>query len=375
MNLLFLDSIAVDVYGGLEHWIGMVSLGLVARGHRVTVSGRPGSEFLRRVGRLSSEIEAVPLEISGDFHPSTITAVKRVLEEREIEIVICNFNKDVRLGGLAARWKGNTRVVWRLGNNLTSTKAIHRYLTPKLLDGAITPSHELKRQVLECGYIKDEQVRVIHTGVPAPKRWHEGSEAKEELRARYQLPPDSRIAVTSGRFVSQKGHTYLVEAAEGLIGRHPELRFLWLGDGPLEGDLQRQIDAAGMTDRFVFAGLLDDFELELAGADLMVHPSTIEPFGIVLLEGMRVGLPIVSTLVGGIPEVVADGRTGLLVPPGDAEALKSAMTTLLDDPRLMSYMGAAGKERWRVEFDYEVMINRLEVYLESLLEPASEGRC
>lgn len=367
MNLLFLDSIAGDVYGGLESWIGMVSAGMVERGHRVTAVGRPGSDYLRRTALQSPKIETIGMPISGDFNPITIAAIKRILDERAIEAVICNFNKDVRLGGLAARWRGTTRVIWRLGNNLTSSKAVHKYLTPRLLDGAITPSHELKRQVVESGYIKAETVEVIHTGVRAPRNWLPGPEARSALREKYHLPSDSRIAVTSGRFVSQKGHRYLVEAAHAIVQRYPDVRFLWLGDGPLEKVLREQIGNADLVDRFVFAGLLDDFELEMAGADLMIHPATIEPFGIVLLEAMRVGLPIVASRVGGIPEVVADYETGILVPPEDPDALSGAVTILLDDPRRMTELGSAARERWRTEFDFEVMIERLEAYLGSVI--------
>ena len=118
MNLLFLDSIAADVYGGLESWIGMVSAGLVERGHKVLAVGRPGSEYLHRTSLASSQVVTAELAISGDFNPVTIAAVKKILDGHRIDVVICNFNKDVRLGGLAARWRGRTKVVWRLGNNL-----------------------------------------------------------------------------------------------------------------------------------------------------------------------------------------------------------------------------------------------------------------
>ena len=375
MNLLFLDSIAGDVYGGLESWIGMVSAGMIEKGHRVTAVGRPGSEYLRRTALQSPKIETIGLPISGDFNPATIAAIKRIFDERSIDAVICNFNKDLRLGGLAARWRGRTRVIWRLGNNLTSPKAVHRFLTPRLVDGAITPSHELKRQVVASGYIKPEMVRVIHTGVRAPRTWLAGPEARSALREKYSLPADSRIAVTSGRFVSQKGHRYLVEAAGAIVRRHPEVRFLWLGDGPLEDELRAQIEGAGLSDRFVFAGLLDDFELEMAGSDMMVHPATIEPFGIVLLEAMRVGLPIVASRVGGIPEVVADNETGDLIPPKDTAALGKAVTRLLDEPARMIKLGVAAEHRWRSEFDYDVMLLRLETYLESVIGGAGEGSC
>lgn len=375
MNLMFLDSIATDVYGGLEHWIGMVSAGLVARGHRVVVVGRPGSEYLRRTALVSEDVNIEPLKISGDFNPVTIMSLKRLLTKYQIDAVVGNFNKDVRLGGLAARWNGRPRVIWRLGNNMTRDNIVHRFLTPRLLDGAITPSHELKRQIMQPGYLTDSLIQVIHTGIPEARNWHRGAKAHEALRSKHCLPSDCLVAVTSGRFVDVKGHRYLVAAASKIVERHPDVYFLWLGDGPLESDLRDQIRQIDLSERFVFAGLLDDFELELAGADLMLHPATVEPFGIVLLEGMRAGLPIVASRVGGIPEVVADNESGLLVPPGDTTALETATLQLLDDRDKMVAVGEAGRARWKNEFDYELMLKRVEGYIQSLVDGSPGDVC
>ncbi len=375
MNLMFLDSIPEDVYGGLESWIGMVSAGLVRRGHKVLAVGRPGSEYLRRTSLASSEITTVGLNISGDFNPVTVLAIRRLLDKHAIDAVLCNFNKDVRLGGMAARWRGGTKVVWRLGNNMTRRSAVHRLLTPRLLDGAITPSHELKRQIIQPGYLRPDLIRVIHTGIEESRDWQPGPRARQALREKHKLPIESTIAVTSGRFVKQKGHRYLVEAAGEVVRRHEEIRFLWLGDGPLEAELRARVKRSGLSDWFVFAGLLDKFELELAGADLMIHPATIEPFGIVLLEGMRAGLPIVASRVGGIPEVVAAGETGLLLPPGDSDALRTAVLELLDDRTRMSAFGQSGRKRWKDRFDYDLMLGQIESYLQSLVAGSPELPC
>jgi len=375
MNLMFLDSIATDVYGGLEHWIGMVATGLVKRGHRVVTVGRPESEYLRRTALVSKDVTIEPLNISGDFNPVTIVALRSLLSKYKIDAVICNFNKDVRLGGLAARWHGGAKVIWRLGNDMTRHNAVHRFFTPRLLDGAITPSHELKRQIMQSGYLPDEMIQVIHTGIPEACNWQSGPEIHKALRDKYHLPQDCLIAVTSGRFVDVKGHQYLVAAAKKIIEQHTEIYFLWLGNGSLERKLRDQINRLDLRDRFIFAGLLDDFGLELAGADLMIHPATVEPFGIVLLEGMRAGLPIVACRVGGIPEVIAEDETGLLVPPGDATALENAVIHLLDDREQMLNFGKAGRARWKSEFDYDLMLKRVENYFQSLIGEHSGAVC
>lgn len=367
MNLMFLNSIAPDVFGGIEAWTGLVATGLTRRGHRVHVAGRAGSEFLRRTKLSCSKAAITELRISGDFNPMMVFKIKGLLQQYDIDVVICNFNKDIRLGGLAARWKGSTKVVWRAGNNLTRDSAVHRYLTPRLLDGVITPSQDLKRQVTACGYLTTDMITVIQTGIPRPKLNLNREEARSQLRAKYGLSPDCIVAVTSGRFVRPKGHICLIEAARKIVEHYPNLHFLLLGNGPLEGEIRQKIVAYGLTEKFVFAGLLDEFELELAGADLMIHPSTIEPFGIVLLEAMRAGLPIVASCVGGIPEVVLDGVTGVLVEPGQPTQLADAVIRLVGRDGAMSTLGLAGYRRWRESFSADGMIDLIEDYLQSTI--------
>ncbi len=119
MNIAFLDSIETTTYGGMEEWIRLVAEGLKARGHAITVIGRSGSKFLERVMAAKSGIAVEAIRIAGDFDPVTISKLKRILSEKKIDLLSVNFNKDVRLGGLAALFNGNTRVIWSLGMNIT----------------------------------------------------------------------------------------------------------------------------------------------------------------------------------------------------------------------------------------------------------------
>jgi hypothetical protein len=122
MNILFLDSIGTTVYGGMEEWIRLVAISLAARGHSITVAGRKDSQFLQRMRANKKSVELIELDISGDFNPVTIARLKRIMASRSIEIVSVNFNKDVRLGGIAARLGSSARVVWSVGLDITSDK-------------------------------------------------------------------------------------------------------------------------------------------------------------------------------------------------------------------------------------------------------------
>lgn len=371
MNILFLDSIDEKTYGGMEEWIRLVASGLSDKGHKVTVAGRTDSVFLHRVRKTSDTVSILELKISGDFNPQTISELKDRIRDNRIDVVSVNFNKDVRLGGLAARLEGSTRVVWSVGLNITGDSLIHRWLTPKLIDGVIVPSESLKKQILEAGYIKREIVAVIPIGIPDMDISGNRDSARAAVRQSHGLSPESIVAVTSGRFVAQKGHIFLVEAAAQIGKDLPRLRFLLLGNGPLERELREQIAALGLADRFVFAGMLDDVVPTLEGCDFMVHPSIEEPFGIAVLEGMRAGLPIVASDVGGLPEVVGHDGAAVLVDPRDSTALAEAIGALATDPDRRARMSQQARQRYVNGFSAQKMLDRVESYFCDL---TGEGR-
>ena len=367
MNILFLDSIEKETYGGMEEWIRLVATGLSARGHDVTIAGREDSSFLKRVTAkdVSGSISLLPLAISGDFNPVTIAKINQYIDQNEIEIVVANFNKDVRLGGLASRLNGQPRVIWSLGLDITSDKLLHRILTPKLVDGVLVPSMSLQAQVTRCGYIASELIEVIPIGIPdSGEECHADHKTTEWLRREYQINPSSLIATTSGRFVEQKGHKHLIDAAALLKKRQVNLTFLLLGDGPLEQELRKQMDHLNVTDMFRFVGMVPSVDKYLSGADMMVHPSIEEPFGIAILEGMRASLPVIASRVGGIPEVVREDETAFLVEKGNASSLATSIEKMAASPELRRRMGENGRKRWLAEFTLEVMIDRIERYFQ-----------
>ncbi len=371
MNLLFLDSVERDTFGGYENWILLAADYFVRKGYPVTAVGRSGSEYLRRAAAFNSQIETVGLPISGDFNPLTIYRLRSLLAQERIDLMVVNFNKDVRLGGLAARWYGSTRVCWRLGLDITANGWAHRFFSPRLVDGVIVPSHALKKQVMRHGYLRDDMIRVIHNGTEDKAFVRPDPVAQAALRRKYQLSDHDLVAVVAGRFVDQKGHIYLVEAATQIVAQVPQVRFLLLGNGPLEPLLKQRIAELKLDKYFVFAGMLDNIDAELAGADLMVHPAVEEPFSHSILEGMRAGLPIVASNVGGVPEALADEVNALLVPSKDPVLLAKAVVRMLKDAGLRDRFSQATQARWREQFRADAMMLQVEEYFELLLAKRS----
>ena len=179
------------------------------------------------------------------------------------------------------------------------------------------------------------------------------------------IPGQAPLLLAVGRLIAQKDHATLVQAFAALRERHPEARLAILGGGPLEDELRAQVAQLGLERSVALPGRVPIRDW-LERADVFVHSSRWEGFGIVLLEAMLASLPIVATRVSAVPEVVADGETGLLVRAGDAAGLAASLDRLLSDRALARRLGEAGRERARAEFSVARMTERtLAVYREA----------
>ena len=178
---------------------------------------------------------------------------------------------------------------------------------------------------------------------------------------------DAPLVLAIGRLIEQKGHATLLEAFARVHRTHPDARLAILGWGPLEAPTKELVRKLGLDDAAFVLGRVEPRDW-LARADVFAHTSQWEGFGIVLLEAMLARLPVVATRVSAIPEIVVDGETGLLTPPGDAAAVADALGRLLDDVALRRTLGEAGLDRAHSEFSVERMVEQtMRVYDEALL--------
>jgi glycosyltransferase involved in cell wall biosynthesis len=180
------------------------------------------------------------------------------------------------------------------------------------------------------------------------------------------IPADAPLVLAIGRLINQKDHATLLEAFVRIHRTHPNARLAILGWGPLESSTKELVHRLGLDDIAFVLGRVEPRDW-LARADVFAHTSRWEGFGIVLLEAMLSGLPVVATRVSAIPEIVVDGETGLLAPPGDAAAVAGALARLLDDVDLRRRLGASGRIRAHDEFSVQHMVDQtIRVYREAL---------
>jgi glycosyltransferase involved in cell wall biosynthesis len=186
------------------------------------------------------------------------------------------------------------------------------------------------------------------------------------VRAELGIEEGAPVVGTVANFKAHKAHDVLLRAAVLVRRDVPDVRFVLVGTGPLEDDVRRQASARGLDDQVVFAGFREDVPRVAASFDVFALPSTYEGLSIALLEAMALERPPVVTRVGGLPEVVADGVSGLLVPSGDPDALAAQIVRLLQDPKLRADMGAAARRRVAA-FDIRRAVARTEKVYGELL--------
>ena len=190
----------------------------------------------------------------------------------------------------------------------------------------IAVSDAARRAYLAERWDRSEHVVTIHNGIVDRTLPGAGPEIRRELG----IEPEELVLVMVSVLRGGKGHTVAAAAAERLAARHPTLRVLVLGDGPKRAEIERSM--SGLGGRVIFAGYRTDVAAVLDAADVLVHPSRDDAFPTALLEAMAAGVPSVATAVGGIPEAVADGETGFLIPaPPRADDLADALEPLLAD--------------------------------------------
>ncbi len=175
---------------------------------------------------------------------------------------------------------------------------------------------------------------------------------------------EGRIVGNVARLAAQKGHRDLIACAPAVLEPHPDVRFVVAGEGELRAELEEL--ARPLGDRFVFLGARDDVPDLLASFELFAYPSRFEGLCLAVIEAQAAGVPVVATPVGGIPENIRDGETGLLVPPGAPEALAAAIVRLLDDPQLGRNLASRAGPRVRERYARERMVARTLALYESM---------
>jgi glycosyltransferase involved in cell wall biosynthesis len=314
----------------------------------------------------------VPINFRDWFSAANIRTLRRLMLDLRCHVVHTHlFRADLQAGIAAAFARVPIRIAtihgeyWR-GDGDERRRVLRRTALSRtyraayrLFDRVIAVAPRVAEDLVSRpGWrVRRRQVTVIRSGcdvIPATP-----SEI-QLVREALGLPPSAPVLVTVANFFHAKGHRILVDAMPAVLVHHPQATLLLVGDGPLLPEVQRQVQRLNLEPHVRFIGSHPHPERFLALADAVVVPSLSEGFPIVLLEALGLCRAVVATAVGGIPDVIDDGRSGLLVPAGDPRALAGAVDALLADPPRARALAAEGHARVRSRFSEAAMIGEIE---------------
>jgi L-malate glycosyltransferase len=274
----------------------------------------------------------------------------------------------------AARYAGNCVTVASVRDvgafsNRRKIKTITQRMACQLADCVIANSRAVRDWLVSLG-VPPDHVRVIPNGMVLPPR--PASRGDFPIRRLLGIDPTARVIAVVCRLNEGKGLEYFLEATATVGKRFPDARFLIVGDSIVDATykpkLERQARSFNVQDRVIFTGQRNDVPKLLEEVDLSVLPSLSEGLSNSLLEAMAAGVPVVATNVGGNPEIIEDGRTGILVPARDPAALSAAMIRILESPSLARQFGEAGRARVTSHFSLESTVRQTEELYLSLLD-------
>lgn len=289
---------------------------------------------LQAYDRGASSLRKLPLLLAG------LWRLWRLLRRERFDAVI-TFTHDSNTLGLPLAWLAGVPV--RVGTHLGEIRGItqwrqklHTWLVNSgVIQVLVAASKGTRQNAIQAG-VAESHIRVIPNGV---RPFEIDLESRAAVRRQLGIAKNDIFILAIGRLVYEKGHEFLVQAMKSVIQEFPQAKVGICGEGPLRGFLEEQIRANGMDGHVNLLGQCDDITRLLAAADLFVLPSRWEGLSIALLEAMIAGLPIVSTRVEGIEEVIEDGVQGFLVSQESPAELANAILQLLRDPQTRQKMG------------------------------------
>jgi len=233
-------------------------------------------------------------------------------------------------------------------------------------DKIITCSNSMRGELEGHFRLPPDKIAVIQNAIDASE--YSRPVDKEVVKRRYGIGPYEKMVLFVGRLVPQKGVEYLIKAVPRIIHHHGKAKFIITGDGWSRSHLENLAASTGYGDRIRFLGFVSDSELvELTmSADVLAIPSIYEPFGIVALEGMAAGVPIVAANIGGLADIVEHDRTGVLTYPENPESIAWGVNKVLSDPGYMSWLIHNAKKKVHDVYSWEAVARKTsEVYEEA----------
>jgi glycosyltransferase involved in cell wall biosynthesis len=320
----------------------------------------PPNDFVTAAGKLGLDVELIPERRRFDL--SVIRSLRSVVESRQPDLLVTNSVKSHFLVWRSRLWRKYPWVAFHHGYTTTDLKMrvynrLDRWSLPKA-DRVVTVCEAFAKQLVNMG-LPRARIHVQHNSIrPEPAV---SAQEMYAFRRKLGIFEDERMILAVGRLSKEKAQIDLLHAFKKLSDTHAEIsaRLVIVGDGPEREPLEAAAASLGISDRVVFAGQVKNVEGYYAAADVLANPSHSEGSPYVLLEAMAANLPIVATAVGGVPEMVENNQTALLVPASDPQAMADAIARVLGDEQLAQRLAASASTLGSFRFSPESYVRSL----------------
>lgn len=325
------------------------------RGYPLEFVVQPNSPLHEKA--LEANLSVTPIKIRNEFDLMASLRLARVMKRKNGVLVHFHDAHSLAAGSYAASLaKVPIRIISRRVDFALNKNPFSQRKYKKGVDSIIAVSLGVKKVLIACG-IDSRVIEVVPSGIDFLSP--EDMKKSDYLRKELSLAPDDYLVGIVAHLADHKGHKYLIDATKRLKDKAPKIKIIIVGEGPLLMKLTRQAKEIHVEDMVFFLGFREDVHKILASLDLFVLSSYLEGLGSSIIDAMAHKLPVVATNVGGIPEVVIDGKTGLLVPPRHPAALAEAILKLYGDPSLSLQFGQMGCEVVHKKFSAESMANKI----------------
>lgn len=357
--------------GGIELNVLRIASWLRERGHHCGIYGVANAPLLDRASHLNLYFHSIGTPRRyGAF--KTALDLAKDLSRNTFDVLIMNAPRDMNLGVLTKRFSGGAASLIQLQHmqfGASKRDAFHSW-EYRHLDAWVSPLPWLALQTRQNTTLTDERIHILPFGIELDR--FERRPAKTEARKQLGLPLDAHICGTIGRFDQGKGQEYLLHAVADLAGKGLRIHALLVGEdtrGEQQGygaQLHALAREMNIADRVHFRPFLDDVETAYAAMDIFALTSISETYGMVTVEAMASGLPIVATNSAGTPDIIDDGRTGLLIPVRDHAALAGAIDSLLTDTELANRLALAANVEAARRFSHHTYCAGMEKLISDL---------
>jgi len=371
MRLIHLTS--SGGWGGREMYPAALARAQKQRGREVSLVAKKNTPLAHLLA--GSDLEYDLLRVGPYLDPAAAWHLARILEKRAPRIIHIHLSRDLALVSMAcslARIRPALILHKHIASAGNKRDIFHRYLYSKLA-AVVAVSEYVRQSLLKSCPLKASRVRVIFYGVDTSRfrvSRRRGDPGRESLRKELGAAgPGTLLAGVVGRLEPRKGQEVFLEAAAKIAARMENIRFAVVGapEGEYDRFLKEKCAALGLEGRVVFSGHRKDSQAVFAALDILAVPSFEEAFGLVAAEGMLAGLPVIAASSGGLPEFVEHGRTGLLVPARDSDALAEALARLAQNSTLRRDLGERACAWARDTFSMERILDQIdELYQECI---------